>query len=82
MISSKTKAADAVRALGIEHVNDEETQAICLQLMVENRAVIEQYKAGNHKAIGALIGKAKKLNPNINPNTVRTKIVEIIDNSG
>ncbi len=82
MISSKTKAADAVRAVGIEHVNEEETQAICQQLIVENRTVIEQYKAGNHKAIGALIGKAKQLNPNINPNTIRKKIVEIIDNSG
>jgi len=78
MISGKIRAAAAASEMGIKNVSDEETQAICEQLILENPTVIDQYRSGNHKAIGALIGKAKQLNPNVNPNSIRQKIVELI----
>ena len=78
MTSSRSDAASAAKKLGIERVDQDELAEICQQLIAENANIIEQYKAGNVKAIGALIGQAKKLNPNINPGLVRQKIIELV----
>jgi aspartyl-tRNA(Asn)/glutamyl-tRNA(Gln) amidotransferase subunit B len=79
MTSSRSGAAAAAKKLGIESVDEGELLDICNRLIAENAHIIEQYRAGNVKAIGALIGQAKKLNPNVNPGLVRQKIIELMD---
>jgi aspartyl-tRNA(Asn)/glutamyl-tRNA(Gln) amidotransferase subunit B len=37
-------------------------------------------KNGKVKAVGSLIGKAKKVNPNVNPNEVRQICLKLIEN--
>lgn len=48
-------------------VDSESLVALCNQLLAENPDVVEKVKSGNAKAIGAIIGPAKKANPNVNP---------------
>lgn len=78
MTASRSSAAVAAKQLGIEPIDQNELAEICKTLIAENAPIIEQYKSGNVKAIGALIGQAKQLNPNINPGLVRQKLVELI----
>jgi aspartyl-tRNA(Asn)/glutamyl-tRNA(Gln) amidotransferase subunit B len=40
--------------------------------------VIEQIRAGNGKAIGMLIGKARKINPNANPGAIKALLSKMI----
>ena len=41
-------------------------------------ALKTEVKEGKQKAVGALIGQAKRLNPNVNPSEVRTLCLELI----
>ena len=68
----------AIDKLGIKAVDSSEIEALCQQLIDENAGVIEQIKGGNAKAIGRLIGQAKKLNPNISPTVVKENILKQI----
>lgn len=79
MISSGQGIDAAIDKLGIKAVDDSEVDGLCQQLIDENPNVVAQLKEGKSKAIGALIGKARKLNPNISPNVVREKIMKMIE---
>jgi aspartyl-tRNA(Asn)/glutamyl-tRNA(Gln) amidotransferase subunit B len=63
--------ADAIRTAGIAEVDDAEVVALCQKLLADNPKIVEEVKAGKPKGLGALIGQAKKANPNVNPNRVR-----------
>ena len=78
MIDSGSSVEVAMEKLGIKQVDAGEIDSLCQQLIDENPAVIQQIKDGNAKAVGALIGKARKINPNANPGMVRNKILEMI----
>ncbi len=67
--------------MGIEQVDDHQLKALCQELLEANPQTIEDVRAGKMKAVGALIGQAKKKNPNVNPNQVRELCLEIIKNS-
>ena len=60
----------AMSSLGIENVDDSELEQLCQELLVENMHVVEQVKDGKNKALGSLIGAAKKKNPNVDPRKV------------
>ncbi|MEM9943248.1 MAG: Asp-tRNA(Asn)/Glu-tRNA(Gln) amidotransferase subunit GatB, partial [Planctomycetota bacterium] len=77
MISSGISVQAAMDALGIQPVDEGELEALCQQLVLDNPAVIAQIRDGNTKAIGALIGKSRKLNPNANPGIVREKLLQL-----
>ncbi|MFK7765768.1 MAG: Asp-tRNA(Asn)/Glu-tRNA(Gln) amidotransferase subunit GatB [Mariniblastus sp.] len=79
MVGSESSLDAAIEKLGIKKVDSSEIDTLCQQLIDENAAVIQQIKEGNAKAVGALIGKARKLNPNANPGLVRKKILEMIN---
>ncbi|MDB4766982.1 Asp-tRNA(Asn)/Glu-tRNA(Gln) amidotransferase GatCAB subunit B, partial [bacterium] len=68
----------AIDKLGIKAVDSSEIDALCQQLIDENANVVAQLLEGKDKAIGALIGKARTLNPNVSPNVVREKIMKMI----
>lgn len=78
MIDSKLGVQAAMDKLGFKAVDNSEIESLCQQLIDENPNVIEQIKDGNAKAVGALIGKARKINPNANPGLVKDSILKMI----
>jgi len=47
-------------------------------LLAENPQVVEDVRGGKVQAVGALIGQAKRKNKNANPQAVREKLLELI----
>jgi aspartyl-tRNA(Asn)/glutamyl-tRNA(Gln) amidotransferase subunit B len=78
MLENKLDLESAIEKLGIKAVDAGEVETLCQQLIEENPGVIEQIRGGKVQAVGSLIGKAKKLNPNINPNVVRENLLKQI----
>ena len=70
---------EAIKSLGIASVDQAELEQLCRELLAENPKIVAQVKEGNVKGLGALIGPAKKRNPNIDPNLVRTICQQLID---
>lgn len=79
MLEHGISASEAIQALGIEQVDDSELEALCRMLLASHPSVVEDVKGGKTKAIGALIGEAKKSNPNVNPNQFRELCLKIIE---
>jgi len=79
MIETGRSAADVMQAMGIEEVDESEVEALCRELVEANPRVVEQVKQGKLKAVGALIGKAKQRNPNVNPARVKEICLELIE---
>ena len=79
MLNKGMSAADAVKDLGIEQVDDSALESLCRELLDANPHVVTDVKAGKMKAVGALIGQAKKKNPNVNPNQFRELCIQIIE---
>jgi aspartyl-tRNA(Asn)/glutamyl-tRNA(Gln) amidotransferase subunit B len=63
--------AAARTALGIAAVDRGEIEALCRDLLAENPHIVQQVRDGNSKALGSLMGAAKKKNPNADPRQVR-----------
>ncbi len=78
MIDSGQPAEDVMLELGIAAVDESELTALCEQLLVENERIVADVQAGKVQAIGALIGQAKKRNPNVNPGRVREICLQLI----
>lgn len=70
---------EAKDALGIKEVDQGEIEELCRELLKENEKIVQQFKDGNTKALGALIGAAKKKNPNADPRLVRELCQKIIE---
>jgi len=79
MLASGTSAAEGMKALGIEKVDQSDLTELCKRLLEENPKIVADVKGGKQKAVGALIGQAKRHNPNANPNQVRQICLELID---
>ena len=78
MVVSSLAVEAAIEKLGIKPVDESELDALCQKLIEENSEAVEQIKSGNLKAVGMLIGKARKLNPNANPGVVKGKLLKAI----
>ena len=52
--------------------------ALCEKLLAANPKTIADVKSGKLQAIGALIGQAKKLNPNVDPSRFREICLQLI----
>jgi aspartyl-tRNA(Asn)/glutamyl-tRNA(Gln) amidotransferase subunit B len=78
MVEHSISAQQAIEQLGIEPVDKNELVSLCEKLIDENQEVIEQIRAGNGKAIGMLIGKARKINPNANPGAIKALLSKMI----
>ena len=79
MIASGKSAAEAMKSLGIEEVDESALEDLCRELIQDNPKVVAQVKQGKLKAAGALIGQAKKKDPNVNPSRVREVCLEMIE---
>jgi aspartyl-tRNA(Asn)/glutamyl-tRNA(Gln) amidotransferase subunit B len=78
MLQRHVGVAEAMQSLGIEQVDESAVVALCRELLAANPKIVADVRGGNTKAIGALIGQAKKKNPNVDPNRVRETCLQLI----
>jgi aspartyl-tRNA(Asn)/glutamyl-tRNA(Gln) amidotransferase subunit B len=81
MADGGVDAAAAMQSLGIAAVDESELVALCEKLLAANPKTISDVKSGKVQAIGALIGQAKKLNPNIDPSRLREICLQLIQSA-
>ncbi len=67
MVETGGSVEQARQALGIEQVGSDALVALCRELLAANPHIVQDVKNGKQQAIGALIGQARKRNPNANP---------------
>ncbi len=79
MIASGKSAREAIDALGISPVDESQLETLCRELVEANPKIVADVKNGKIKAAGALIGQAKKRNPNVNAAQVREVCLKLID---
>jgi len=78
MLAQGTNASAAISSLGIAAVDESELIKLCEQLLAANPKTIADVRAGKAQAIGAIIGQAKKRNPNVDPTRIREICLELI----
>ncbi|MHC2067844.1 Asp-tRNA(Asn)/Glu-tRNA(Gln) amidotransferase subunit GatB [Bremerella sp. T1] len=78
MLDSDKDAQAIMKEMGIEKVDDSEIDNLAKEILEANPKAVEDLKNGVQKAVGALIGQAKKKNPNIDPGTFRAKCIELV----
>ena len=78
MVEQGSSVAEAKESLGIREVDSSELESLCRELIQKNPSVVADVRAGKMKAIGALIGQARKLNPNADPGAVRKLLLELL----
>ncbi len=78
MVSNEVDVETAMTRLGIAEVDSSELQQLCRDLLDANPKIVADVKGGKQQAVGALIGQAKKMNPNANPAKIRTTCLELI----
>ena len=77
MLDAGKSLEETITALGIEKIDDAAIESLCRELLAANPKVVAEIKEGKLKGVGALIGQAKKKNPNVDPNRVREMCVAI-----
>lgn len=75
-------AEQAMDKLGIVEVDDSQLVSLAEELLAANPKIVADLQAGKQQAAGALIGQAKKKNPNVDPNRFRQLCLEIVANQG
>ncbi len=78
MVERRLDVTAAMTAVGISAVDEAELIALCDQLLEANPRTIADVRSGKTQAVGALIGQAKKINPNVDPTRVREICLELI----
>ncbi len=78
MLDSDKDAHTIMKEMGIEKVDDSAIDDLAREVLEANPKAVEDLKNGVQKAVGALIGQAKKKNPNIDPGTFRAKCLELV----
>ena len=79
MLSEGVDVDGAIAKLGIEQVDESELVALCQALLDENPKIVADVQNGKQQAVGALIGQAKKRNPNVDPGRVREICLELVE---
>jgi aspartyl-tRNA(Asn)/glutamyl-tRNA(Gln) amidotransferase subunit B len=77
-VFTRETAENKLASMGIKAVDSSELEAICREIVAANPKIVADVKGGKQQAVGALVGQAKKKNPNANPNDVRRICLEII----
>ncbi|MFC1759451.1 Asp-tRNA(Asn)/Glu-tRNA(Gln) amidotransferase subunit GatB [Planctomycetota bacterium] len=78
MLNSESDMPTAMKKLGIEKVDDSAIDNLAKELLAANQNIVADVKAGKQQAVGALIGQAKKKNPNVNPGKFRETCLRLI----
>jgi aspartyl-tRNA(Asn)/glutamyl-tRNA(Gln) amidotransferase subunit B len=75
---AKVTTQNAIEDLRKKQVGGAELENLCRDLLAANPRIVQDVKEGKDKAIGAIIGQARKRNANANPNDVRRVCLELI----
>jgi aspartyl-tRNA(Asn)/glutamyl-tRNA(Gln) amidotransferase subunit B len=78
MVAQRKSLAEAMAVLGIAAVDDSALTELCRKLVAANPKIAAEVKEGKLKGLGALIGQAKKENPNVNATHVREICMDLI----
>ncbi len=78
MLEADESTREAMESLGIREVDSSELESLCAELLAANPRIVEDVKSGKTKAVGALIGQARKRNPNADPGAVREMLLSLI----
>ncbi|MBN2021364.1 MAG: Asp-tRNA(Asn)/Glu-tRNA(Gln) amidotransferase subunit GatB [Pirellulales bacterium] len=78
MMETGQSLEKATVALGIQQVAPSELEALCRELLDANPRIVEDLKEGRLKAVGALVGQAKRRNPNVNPGQVQETCLRLV----
>ncbi len=78
MVDTQVDLDEAMAALGIESVDDSELEELCRRIVAANPKIADDVRGGKMQAVGALVGQAKKSNPNVDPNRVREICLQLI----
>ena len=70
--------AKAMTDLGIERIDASDLETLCKELRAANPKVVSDVQEGKQQAVGALIGQARKQNPNASPKLVREICLALI----
>ncbi len=81
MVEQGSSIEQAMSALGIDKVSGDELVELCRELLQANPKIVADVQGGKQQAIGALIGQARKRNPNANPGRVREICLQLIQQS-
>ncbi|MBM4092361.1 MAG: Asp-tRNA(Asn)/Glu-tRNA(Gln) amidotransferase subunit GatB [Planctomycetes bacterium] len=81
MVDARQTVRQAMDGLGISPVDADALVRLCRELVTENPGVVADVRGGKPQAIGALVGQARKRNPNANPARVREICLQLIDQS-
>ena len=79
MLENTLSAQATMDKLGIKQVDSSDLRNLCQSLLDENPQIAEDYRGGKKQAIGALIGRAKKANPNVSPDAVRQTLISLLE---
>ena len=79
MIAESIDVAKAIEKLGIKQIDESELVALCQSLLDANPKIVADVQSGKLQAVGALIGQAKKSNPNIDPGRVREICLQLVE---
>jgi aspartyl-tRNA(Asn)/glutamyl-tRNA(Gln) amidotransferase subunit B len=82
MLAGGGEVESALVALKIERVDESALVALVQELLAANPKTVADINAGKLQAAGALIGQAKKRNPNVDPNRVRELAIELSKQAG
>ena len=77
MLAKGADVTAAIKELGIEQVDESALVALCQELLDANPKIVTDVQSGKQQAVGALIGQAKKKNPNVDPSRVREICLEL-----
>jgi aspartyl-tRNA(Asn)/glutamyl-tRNA(Gln) amidotransferase subunit B len=67
-----------IEQLDVSQIDETELTSICRQVIATNPKSVADIRGGKVQAIGALIGQAKKINPNIDPNKFKDRCMALI----
>jgi aspartyl-tRNA(Asn)/glutamyl-tRNA(Gln) amidotransferase subunit B len=81
MLDKQLNVDAAMQSIGIAAVDESELAALCEKLLAANPKTIADVRGGKIQAVGALIGQAKKLNPNVDPTRFRELCLDLIQRS-
>lgn len=82
MVNDRLSLSAAMSKLGIESLDSSALETLCRQLLADNPRIVADVRAGKSQAAGALVGQARKRNPNANPNDVRAMCEKLIKELG
>jgi aspartyl-tRNA(Asn)/glutamyl-tRNA(Gln) amidotransferase subunit B len=79
MVDTGVDVGQAMSDLGIASVDESELVALCERIVAANPKIAADVRGGKMQAIGALVGQAKKSNPNVDPNRIREICLQLIN---